>query len=47
VTRGSLVVREWRTEPAFEIRVTPRIGIRQSADLPLRFVMANNPAVSG
>ena len=47
VTRGTLVVRKWLKEQAFEIRVTPRIGIRQCADLPLRFVIAGNPAVSG
>jgi len=47
VTRGALVVRRWHKEPPFEIRVTPRIGIRQCADLPLRFVIAGNAAVSG
>src|SRR5580704_12002391 len=47
VTRGSLVVREWKGAPEFEIRVTPRIGIRQCAELPLRFVVADNPSVSG
>jgi DNA-3-methyladenine glycosylase len=47
VTRGSLVVRRLRSEPAFEIHVTPRIGIRHCADWPLRFVMAGNRAVSG
>src|SRR5579871_706296 len=47
VTRGTLVVREWKNEPSFEIRVTPRIGIRQCADLPLRFLIAGNRAVSG
>jgi DNA-3-methyladenine glycosylase len=47
VTRGALVVREWNREPQLEIRVTQRIGIRQCADLPLRFVIAGNPAVSG
>ena len=47
VTRGPLVVREWRREPEFEIQVTPRIGIRHCADWPLRFVMAGNGAVSG
>jgi DNA-3-methyladenine glycosylase len=47
VTRGPLVVRKWRREPAFEIQVTPRIGIRHCADWPLRFVVAGNGAVSG
>ena len=47
VTRGTLVVREWKRGPQFEIEVTPRIGIRQCADWPLRFVIAGNPAVSG
>lgn len=47
VTRGRLVVRELKREPRFEIGVTPRIGIRQCADLPLRFVIDGNPAVSG
>jgi len=46
VTRGSLVVRGWKKEPTFDIKVTPRIGIRQCADWPLRFVIANHPAVS-
>jgi DNA-3-methyladenine glycosylase len=46
VTRGSLVVRGWKKEPTFDIKVTPRIGIRQCADWPLRFVIANNSAVS-
>jgi len=47
VTRGTLVVRELSKEPRFEIGVTPRIGIRQCAELPLRFVIAGNAAVSG
>lgn len=46
VTRGPLVVRRWKREPRFEIQVTPRIGIRQCKDWPLRFIMAGNPAVS-
>ncbi len=44
VTRGELVVREWRSD--FDIAVTPRVGIRQCADLPLRFLIRGNPFVS-
>jgi DNA-3-methyladenine glycosylase len=47
VTRGSLVVRRPASTSEIEIEVTPRIGITQSADLPLRFVMAGNEFVSG
>ena len=39
LTRGSLVVREPAGQRAFEIAVTPRIGITQCAELPLRFVL--------
>jgi DNA-3-methyladenine glycosylase len=39
VTRGSLVVRRWKEEPAVGIQVTTRIGITKCADLPLRFVL--------
>jgi DNA-3-methyladenine glycosylase len=46
VTRGNLVVREWKYEPEFGIEVTPRIGIRHCADWPLRFVVKGNPCVS-
>jgi DNA-3-methyladenine glycosylase len=46
VTRGALVVRKWNEAPRFEIQVTPRIGIRHCADWPLRFVIADNSAVS-
>jgi len=47
VTRGSLVVREPATKQRVDIVVTPRIGITQCADLPLRFVVRGNPFVSG
>jgi DNA-3-methyladenine glycosylase len=47
VTRGSLTVRTPRREDPFRIEVTPRIGIRQCADWPLRFVIEGNPFVSG
>ena len=39
LTRGPLVVREPARQRAFEIAVTPRIGIAKCADLPLRFVV--------
>ena len=37
--RRPLVVREPAVPRPFEIAVTPRIGITQCADLPLRFVL--------
>jgi DNA-3-methyladenine glycosylase len=46
VTRGSLVVREPVEKQKFEILVTPRIGISQCVDSPLRFLIAGNSAVS-
>ncbi|MEX2263034.1 MAG: DNA-3-methyladenine glycosylase [Bryobacteraceae bacterium] len=46
VTEGALVVREPETREDFEVLVTPRIGIRQCADLPLRFSIAGSPFVS-
>ncbi|MEO8592553.1 MAG: DNA-3-methyladenine glycosylase [Candidatus Solibacter sp.] len=46
VTQGELVVRQPAQPEAFEIAVTQRIGITQSADLPLRFLIAGNEFVS-
>jgi DNA-3-methyladenine glycosylase len=46
VTRGNLTVRSTRREEPLEIEVTPRIGIRQCADWPLRFTVKGNPFVS-
>ena|ERR1700722_7455418 len=46
VTRGGLTVRAEGDAPPFEIEVTPRIGIRQCADWPLRFVIKGNSFVS-
>jgi len=47
VTRGSLVVREPVEHREIEVAVTARIGITQSADLPLRFLIRGNRYVSG
>jgi DNA-3-methyladenine glycosylase len=46
VTRGSLVVREPLEHRRFEIQTTPRIGISQCVDAPLRFLIAGNRSVS-
>lgn len=46
VTRGSLVVREPAKPRPVEIAVSPRIGITQCADLPLRFFILGNRFVS-
>jgi DNA-3-methyladenine glycosylase len=46
VTRGSLVVREPANKHAIEVSVTPRIGIKKCADLPLRFIVRGNRFVS-
>jgi DNA-3-methyladenine glycosylase len=47
LTRGSLHVRRLDEEQAFEIAVTPRIGITHCADWPLRFLISGNRFVSG
>jgi DNA-3-methyladenine glycosylase len=47
VTHGSLVVREPADARPIQIAVTRRIGIRHCADRPLRFLIPDNPFVSG
>lgn len=44
--RGDLTIRRWRKKPEFAIEATPRIGIRECADWPLRFIWAGNPCLS-
>lgn len=46
LTAGPLTVRENPAEPPPRIEVTPRIGIAKSKELPLRFLIADNEAVS-
>ncbi|MFN7992333.1 MAG: DNA-3-methyladenine glycosylase [Bryobacteraceae bacterium] len=46
VTRGDLTVRTPAEAGAFEIEVTPRIGIRHCAEWPLRYTVKGNPFVS-
>lgn len=47
VTRGALVVREPAEPRRVAIATTPRIGIRECADWPLRFIVRGNRFVSG
>ena len=44
--RGTLTIRRFRENPNFEIETTPRIGISQCVDWPLRFVFAGHPCLS-
>jgi DNA-3-methyladenine glycosylase len=46
ITRGPLTVRELRGGEKFEIAVSPRIGVTECADWPLRFFIAGNACVS-
>lgn len=46
VDKGELTIRRWKEKPAFEIEVTPRIGITKCADWPLRFTWKGHPSVS-
>ncbi len=44
--KGDLTIRTWREQRPFEIAVTPRIGIKECLDWPLRFTWANHPCLS-
>jgi len=44
--RGPLTIRRWRKKPVFEVAVTPRIGIRECVDWPLRFTWAGHACLS-
>lgn len=43
---GALRIRRWRDRPIFTTAITPRIGISQCVDWPLRFVWAGHPCLS-
>jgi DNA-3-methyladenine glycosylase len=44
--RGDPAIRAWLKKPEFHIATTPRVGITQCADWPLRFVWAGHRCVS-
>jgi DNA-3-methyladenine glycosylase len=44
--KGAFTIRAWKNKPEFSIAVTPRIGITQCADWPLRFTWAGHPCLS-
>jgi DNA-3-methyladenine glycosylase len=44
--QGALRIRRWHDRPIFETAVTPRIGISQCIDWPLRFVWARHACLS-
>ena len=46
LTRGPITLHECRDQEAFEIGISPRIGISQAANLPLRFFIRGNRFVS-
>lgn len=46
LTKGPLTIHEPATPRSVDVLVTPRVGIRECADWPLRFVVAGNPFVS-
>ncbi len=44
--RGDLRIRAWRDKPDIPIAITPRVGIKECVDWPLRFLWAGNASVS-
>ena len=46
LTRGPITLHQPTDQEAFEIAVSPRIGISQAAELPLRFFIRGNRFVS-
>jgi DNA-3-methyladenine glycosylase len=46
LTKGTLRIRQWQDHPNFDIEITPRIGIKDNIDWPMRFIWARHPCVS-
>lgn len=44
--KGELTIRRWRETPDFSIEATPRMGISECTDWPLRFIWAGHPCLS-
>ena len=43
---GPLQLRCWKKPPAFAIEVTPRVGIKDNVEWPMRFVWSKHPCLS-
>lgn len=43
---GPLQLRRWKKSPSFTIEITPRIGIKDNIDWPLRFIWSKHPCLS-
>jgi DNA-3-methyladenine glycosylase len=46
IDRPPILIRPGAPAPANNVLITPRIGISESADWPLRWIVADNPCVS-
>lgn len=44
--KGELTIRHWSQKPEFTIEATPRIGISECVDWPLRFIWAGHACLS-
>lgn len=44
--RGDLQIRQWKSQPEFEIEISPRIGITKHTELPLRFTWKGHACLS-